>query len=116
MKNIKYILVAFACCLFTGCMDEDWDTPDTTDAFGNKNIVETNIVTIKSLKDKYTSVINASSNSYQEITDDIQIKGRVVGNDKATSTTRLLSTTAQAPYSSASRRVACSPTCQWVRR
>ena len=81
MKNIKYILVAFACCLFTGCMDEDWDTPDTTDAFGNKNIVETNVVTIKSLKDKYTSVINASSNSYQEITDDIQIKGRVVGND-----------------------------------
>ena len=47
MKNIKYILVAFACCLFTGCMDEDWDTPDTTDAFGNKNIVETNVVTIK---------------------------------------------------------------------
>ena len=46
MKNIKYILVAFACCLFTGCMDEDWDTPDTTDAFGNKNIVETNVVTI----------------------------------------------------------------------
>ena len=81
MKNIKYILVAFACCLFTGCMDEDWDTPDTTDAFGNKNIVETNVLTIKSQKDKYTSGINASSNSYEEITDDIQIKGRVVGND-----------------------------------
>ena len=77
-------MLALACCLFTGCMDDDWDTPSTSaleNAFGNQAITETNVVTISSLKSQYNSVINASSNSYAEITDDIQIKGRVVGND-----------------------------------
>lgn len=81
---MKYIMLALACCLFTGCMDDDWDTPSTSaleNAFGNQAITETNVVTISSLKSQYNSVINASSNSYAEITDDIQIKGRVVGND-----------------------------------
>ena len=33
------------------------------------------------MKEKYESVINASTNSYEQITEDVQIKGRVVGND-----------------------------------
>ena len=85
MKNIKYLLMlVLACSLFTGCMDDDWDTPNAealNKASGNQEIAETNVITIGSLKGKYESVINASTNSYEQITEDVQIKGRVVGND-----------------------------------
>lgn len=85
MKNIKYLLMlVLACSLFTGCMDDDWDTPNAealNKAYGNQEIAETNVITIGSLKGKYESVINASTNSYEQITEDVQIKGRVVGND-----------------------------------
>lgn len=85
MKNIKYLLMlVLACSLFTGCMDDDWDTPNTealNKAYGNQEIAETNVITIGSLKEKYENVINASTNSYEQITEDVQIKGRVVGND-----------------------------------
>lgn len=85
MKNIKYLLMlVLACSLFIGCMDDDWDTPNTealNKAYGNQEIAETNVITIGSLKEKYESVINASTNSYEQITEDVQIKGRVVGND-----------------------------------
>ena len=84
MKNIKYLLMlVLACSLFTGYMDDDWDTPNTealNKAYGNQEIAETNVITIGSLKEKYESVINASTNSYEQITEDVQIKGRVVGN------------------------------------
>lgn len=85
MKNIKYLLMlVLACSLVTGCMDDDWDTPNAealNKAYGNQEIAETNVITIGSLKEKYDSVINASTNSYEQITEDVQIKGRVVGND-----------------------------------
>lgn len=85
MKNIKYLLMlVLSCSLFTGCMDDDWDTPNAealNKAYGNQEIAETNVITIGSLKEKYESVINASTNSYEQITEDVQIKGRVVGND-----------------------------------
>lgn len=85
MKNIKYLLMlVLACSLFTGCMDDDWDTPNAealNKAYGNQEIAETNVITIGSLKEKYENVINASTNSYEQITEDVQIKGRVVGND-----------------------------------
>lgn len=85
MKNIKYLLMlVLACSLFTGCMDDDWDTPNAealNKAYGNQEIAETNVITIGSLKEKYESVINASTNSYEQITEDVQIKGHVVGND-----------------------------------
>ncbi len=85
MKNIKYLLMlVLAYSLFIGCMDDDWDTPNAealNKAYGNQEIAETNVITIGSLKEKYESVINASTNSYEQITEDVQIKGRVVGND-----------------------------------
>ena len=85
MKNIKYLLMlVLACSLFTGCMDDDWDTPNAealNKAYGNQEIAETNVITIGSLKEQYESVINASSDSYEQITEDVQIKGRVVGNE-----------------------------------
>ena len=77
-------MLVLACSLVTGCMDDDWDTPNAealNKAYGNQEIAETNVITIGSLKEKYDSVINASTNSYKQITEDVQIKGRVVGND-----------------------------------
>ena len=77
-------MLVLACSLFTGCMDDDWDTPNAealNKAYGNQEIAETNVITIGSLKEQYESVINASTNSYEQITEDVQIKGRVVGND-----------------------------------
>ncbi len=82
MKKLKYILLAFICCLFTGCMDDDWENPyPVSSPYGNRDLTETNVMTISDLKDKYSTVINNSVNSYQEITGDIKIKGWVTGND-----------------------------------
>lgn len=64
------------------CMDKEWDTPDTTrPAYGNNSIeeVEAKLVTIDQLKTTYASVINASG--FQRITDDLQLKCTVIGND-----------------------------------
>ena len=38
MKNIKYIMLALLCGLFTGCMDGDWDTPSGGHTRGNAQI------------------------------------------------------------------------------
>ena len=51
-------MLVLACSLFTGCMDDDWDTPNTealNKAYGNQEIAETNVITIGSLKEKYES-------------------------------------------------------------
>ena len=69
-----------ACCLFTACMDGDWDIPGTDGTeFGNQSISETNIVTIDQLKKQYAGII--SSGGYVKITEPMQIKGVVTGND-----------------------------------
>ncbi len=81
MKTIKYLMIALVGGLMTSCMSDDWDAPDTTNAFGNNAIEETNVVTIADLKAKHSSTIFNSTNSLQQITDDIQIKAVVTGND-----------------------------------
>ncbi len=81
MKSIKYILIAAVCALFASCMDGDWDEPSlSTDLYGNKNISEGNVITIAELIKKYPNVF-ASTDQNAEITEDIQIKARVTGND-----------------------------------
>ena len=81
MKNIKYILIAAVCALFASCMNGDWDEPSlSTDLYGNKNITEGNVITIAELIKKYPNVF-ASTDQNAEITEDIQIKARVTGND-----------------------------------
>lgn len=81
MKSIKYILIAAVCALFASCMDGDWDEPSlSTDLYGNKNITEGNVITIAELIKKYPNVF-ASTDQNAEITEDIQIKARVTGND-----------------------------------
>ena len=81
MKNLKYIIIALVCIGLSSCMNNDWDTPQTANAYGNNSITESNVVTIASLKTTYASAISATQNSYQLIEDNIQIKGRITGND-----------------------------------
>lgn len=66
--------------LFAGCMDGDWDTPADTQTRGNANIKEANVMTIAQLKDKYKSELS-NAYGYVQITDDVQIKAHVTGND-----------------------------------
>ena len=82
MKKITYIILACLCCIVTGCKDGDWDNPGktTADTFGNNALQETNVVTIKELKDMYKSTL-AQQYGLTEIGKDLQIKGRVLGND-----------------------------------
>ena len=81
MRHIHYyIIIAFACAIFTGCMDNDWDIPGTDGSeFGNQAITETNLMTIAQLKQKFASVIY--NGSYEKFTVPTQIKGVVTGND-----------------------------------
>lgn len=85
MKKIKYIKFMMAALLLglsvTSCMDDDWDDPTGDVApYGNNNMQETNVMTIADLKDKYASALKAQ-NDTTRITENVQIKARVVGND-----------------------------------
>ena len=81
MKHIHYyIIIAFVCAIFTGCMDNDWDIPGTDGSeYGNQAVTETNLMTIAQLKQKYATVIY--NGSYVQFTEPTQIKGVVTGND-----------------------------------
>ncbi len=61
------------------CVDGGWHDQWEQDAYGNPNITEKNVITIAELKNTYNSTI--TGNKYAEITDDIQIKAVVTGND-----------------------------------
>lgn len=80
MKQLKYFLIALVCTLFASCMGEDYASPNLEGSpYGNNELKETNVLTIQQLKDKYSNVINNSS--MEEVTEDIQIKGIITGND-----------------------------------
>ncbi len=96
MKSFKYILAtAVVAMTMTSCMDgndkltnDDWKAPDLTVApFGNNNLKETNVITIAELKTKFADVVfgTTTGSTYSDanklIEEDIQIKGRVTGND-----------------------------------
>lgn len=70
-----------ACCLSTGCMNDDWDTPTDPVTIGNNDITEDNIVSIAQLKSSNSTVVFSSTDTYTQFTEDIKIKGRVTGND-----------------------------------
>jgi hypothetical protein len=62
-------------------MDGDWEEPYLSPyLYGNRNITENNVITIAELIKKYPNVF-ASTDQNAEITEDIQIKARVTGND-----------------------------------
>ena len=80
MKQLTYILIALVCTLFASCMGEDYAAPSLDESpFGNNELKETNVLTIQQLKDKYSNIITNSS--MEEVTEDIQIKGIITGND-----------------------------------
>jgi hypothetical protein len=80
MKTIKNIIMLTVTVLLASCMADEFDAPDLTSSpYGNNAITEHNVISIADFKDTYNTVIN--NNGMKEITDDIQIKGTVVGND-----------------------------------
>lgn len=82
MKNIKFIITAACIVLFTACQDKgEWDVPgvSTIPPYGNNDIQETNVKTIRDVISTYASTI--ASDDMKEITEDLQVKGRVTGND-----------------------------------
>lgn len=88
MKTLRYIIMLAVVCSFTvSCMDGDWDTPEKTAEevnIGNNAIAETNVVTIAALKDKYKRAIETDyrdGQAYAQVTEDMQIKAVVTGND-----------------------------------
>lgn len=85
MKTIKYLKLALAAFVLgtamTSCMDDDWNDPTGDIApYGNNNLQETRVVTIAELKYMFSSTLN-NQNDTARITEDIQIKARVTGND-----------------------------------
>ncbi len=81
MKSIKYILMAAVCGISTACMNEGWGEPEfSTPPYGNNSITESNVISIAELINKYPNVF-ANPDQNAEITEGIQIKGRVTGND-----------------------------------
>jgi len=82
MKNIKFMIAALCVVMFAACQDKgEWDAPSDSAApqYGNNNITETNVLSIKDLMAKYAAEIK--NDRIIEITEDIQIKGRVAAND-----------------------------------
>lgn len=86
MKSIKYLklaVVALALGLTaTSCMDDDWKAPSASvSPYGNNALQETNVVSIKDLKERLYAKALTNQHDTTRITDDIQIKGRVVSSD-----------------------------------
>jgi hypothetical protein len=81
MKALKHILFGATALVMASCMDGGYPDVDTTTApYGNNEITEENVITIQELKDKYKSYVTTSY-TYTQITEDVKIKGHVVGND-----------------------------------
>lgn len=74
-------MVALAALLLTGCMDKEWSEPTNQKPFGNEQLTEHNIISVKDLKEKYDSYISPTTSTLSQITEDIQIKAKVTGND-----------------------------------
>lgn len=67
----------------TGCMNGDYSTPsdeDLINSVGNPSIKERHLVTIAELKEMYAEQM-ATSGAVKQITEDMQLKATVTGND-----------------------------------
>ena len=65
----------------SACQDGDWDIPSFKNGYpyGNNNLEETNVVSITELKAMFANYLTTFS--CEEITEDIQLRVRVTGND-----------------------------------
>lgn len=82
-KN-KFLNVMAALALLAGlnsaCMDGEWDAPDMTNPpYGNNQITEGTLTTIAELKTQYAGEI--ANRGYKEVTEDVQLRAVVTGND-----------------------------------
>jgi len=82
MKTFKYFIATACVVLLGACQDKgEWDAPgNTTGSYGNPNITETNLMTIKAFKTKYKDYIDNEGKALY-IDEDIQIKGYITCND-----------------------------------
>ena len=88
MKKLKYLIMAAVCVLFASCMGESYAEPAETGSapYGNKELTETNVISIAQLKSNYANYIATDYRngiSYAKVTDDIKIKGVVTSSDAA---------------------------------
>ena len=80
MNALKTLAIALSCTLFASCMDSGYDEPNLNEPpYGNNDITETNVISIADLKARFSNTI--SGNMMEQITEDLQIKGVVTGND-----------------------------------
>ncbi len=81
MKHFRNILSLAVCAMLASCMADSFDAPNTPaeDLYGNQTLTETNVITIAELKETYKNII--ANSAMKEVTEDIKIKGTVVGND-----------------------------------
>ena len=81
-----FLAIAIASVGFSSCMDKDWEAPQfDAPLYGNNSIMKQEgdkVITIGELKEKYSSLINASTDGSKEITEDWQLQVVVNGNDE----------------------------------
>ena len=81
-----FLAIAIASVGFSSCMDKDWEAPQFDEPlYGNNSIMKQEgdkVITIGELKEKYSSLINASTDGSKEITEDWQLQVVVIGNDE----------------------------------
>ena len=84
MKKLTLSFLLTLAFVASSCMDGGYGSNDATPqtAFGNDTIKEHKVVTIKQLCEmsNYKTVMT-QYRDYKEVTDDIQLKVRVTGND-----------------------------------
>lgn len=78
-------MIALVCTLFASCMgdsyaDPEVDSPNVGAPYGNNDIKDENVITIKELKDRFKTQI-LTRYGYAQITEDIKIKAVVTGTD-----------------------------------
>lgn len=87
----KNILLTLGCALiaFSSCMNGDWDNEINPDFhLYNDSITEHKVISIKELKNQFTSPINNSN--FALIRKDIQLKATVITNDKGGNLSQML--------------------------
>ena len=81
-----FLAIAITSMGLAACMDKDWEAPQFDEPlYGNNSIMKEEgdkVITIGELKEKYSSLINASTDGVKENTDDWQLQVVVNGNDE----------------------------------
>lgn len=84
IRNYGSIALSLFClAVFTGCMSGDYDIPsdeELLNSVGNPSITERHLMTIAELKTMYADQM-AASGAVKQITEDLQLKATVTGND-----------------------------------